>query len=55
MEGSAAPRKSRSKLMVVFYVIVGFILLTMALEALGLDVVGTREHDTMIDRPHDNR
>ena len=47
-----APPKKRSKLMTLLYIIIGLVLVTIALELFGADVVGTRETDTMIERPH---
>ncbi len=52
MEGSPTAKKPRSKIMILFWIILAFLFLTFALDALGIDVIGTRESDTMIERPH---
>lgn len=48
------PKKKTSTLMLLLYLIIGFILLTIFLEMTGLaDVAGKRENQEIIDRPHD--
>lgn len=50
----ATPKKKTSTLAIIFYVIIGMVLLTVFLEMTGLaDVAGKREHQEIIDRPHD--
>ncbi|WP_187271084.1 hypothetical protein [Neolewinella aurantiaca] len=49
-----APKdKKTSKMMTLFYIILGIILLTVFLEMTGIaDVAGKREQQEIIDRPH---
>ena len=47
-------KKPLSAFRVLFYIIIAGILLTVFLEATDLaDVAGKREHEQIIDRPHD--
>ena len=46
------PAKKRSKFTLFLLFVLGFALLTFLLDAMGIDVIGTRENDTMIERPH---
>ena len=53
MEQTPAAKKT-SPLRMIFYVLLGLILLTVFLEFSGMaDVAGKRETETIIDRPHD--
>lgn len=54
MPEAQAEKKQTSSLRILFYLIIGAILLTIFLEATGLaDVAGKRENQEIIDRPHD--
>lgn len=47
-------KKPTSTLRMLFYLILGAVLLTVFLEATDLaDVAGKREHQEIIDHPHD--
>lgn len=49
----APKQKKTSKIMILFYIILGIIFLTMFLELTGIaDVAGKREHQEIINRPH---
>lgn len=51
-EGQEAKKTSSIKML--FYLIIGAIILTVFLEYTGLaDVAGKREKEEIIDRPHD--
>lgn len=52
MEGSPAAAKKRSPFLIILLILLGLALLTFVLDAAGFDVVGQRETDTMIERPH---
>lgn len=47
-------QKKTSTLKVIFYLIIGLVLLTVFLEVTGIaDVAGKRETEKIINRPHD--
>lgn len=49
----APQTKKTSKLKVLIYIILGFVLLTVFLEMTGIaDVAGKREHQEIINQPH---
>lgn len=52
---TAAPKSEKaSKVKTLFYIILGIVFLTVFLEMTGMaDVAGKREHQEIIDRPHD--
>lgn len=50
----AQPKKKTSSLLMIFYLLLAGILLTVFLEVTDLaDVAGKREHEQIIDRPHE--
>ncbi|MCX8212469.1 MAG: hypothetical protein OTI34_15555 [Lewinella sp.] len=50
----APKQKKTSKMMALLYIVLGIIILTMFLELTGIaDVAGKREHQEIIDKPHD--
>jgi len=47
------PKKKTSYFMVLVYIVLGLLALTLLLEMTGMaDVAGKREHEQIIDRPH---
>jgi len=54
MEGTPIkPKKKKiSTFKLILLLILGFILLTFALEAVGIDVMGTKAKEEIIHRPH---
>lgn len=53
MNETPAPQKT-SSLKVLLYIILGVVLVSVFLEMTGMaDVAGKREHEQIIDRPHE--